>query len=284
VPEEALFCFGNKAQKKRFLTPLARGELLGGIAFTEAETGSDPRAITTRAKWHNQNYIISGQKQFVALSPAVNLVLLFAQTEGDKLSAFIVDTSSQGYLVQEPWEMIGLRGLGTSAVYLDGVSVPGDNLLGAEGDGFAILLETISLERLGVAVEGVGVAQAALELSLEYAKQRQAYGKPIATMPTIQWLLAEMDSRIEAGRWLAYRAAFLRDQGKEIKPDSAMAKLFCSQMAVEVTRMAMQVHGSYGAMKTMPVERLYRDAKMTEIYVGVSEIQRAIIASHLLKG
>jgi alkylation response protein AidB-like acyl-CoA dehydrogenase len=284
VPEEALFCFGNKAQKKRFLTPLARGELLGGIAFTEAETGSDPRAITTRAKWHNQNYIISGQKQFVALSPAVNLVLLFAQTEGDKLSAFIVDTSSQGYLVQEPWEMIGLRGLGTSAVYLDGVSVPGDNLLGAEGDGFAILLETISLERLGVAVEGVGVAQAALELSLEYAKQRQAYGKPIATMPTIQWLLAEMDSRIEAGRWLAYRAAFLRDQGKEIKPDSATAKLFCSQMAVEVTRMAMQVHGSYGAMKTMPVERLYRDAKMTEIYVGVSEIQRAIIASHLLKG
>jgi alkylation response protein AidB-like acyl-CoA dehydrogenase len=144
------------------------------------------------------------------------------------------------------------------------------------------MLEAISVERVGVAAQGVGVAQAALDLSVEYAGQRVANEKPIARMPTIQWLLAEMASRIEAGRWLAYRAAFLRDQGQSIRSDSAVAKLFCSQMAVEVTRMAMQVHGAYGTMKSLPVERLYRDAKMTEVYVGVSEIQRAIIASHLI--
>jgi alkylation response protein AidB-like acyl-CoA dehydrogenase len=281
VPEEALFCFGDETQKEHFLAPLAKGESLGGIAFTEAETGSDPQAIATEARWHNQNYIITGEKQFVALSPAANLVLLFAQTKG-KLSAFIVDTSSPGYLVQETCETIGLKGLGASMVYLDEVNVPKEALLGEEGEGFTILLEAIGLARLGVAIEGVGVAQAALELSLEYAQRRQACGKPIAIMPTIQAMLAEMASRIEAGRWLAYHTASLRDQGKKIPKESAMAKLFCSQMAVAVTRMAMQVHGSYGTMKTMPVERLYRDAKMTEIYVGVSEIQRAIIAGHLL--
>ena len=140
----------------------------------------------------------------------------------------------------------------------------------------------MSLARLAVAIEAVAVAQAALELSVDYARQRKSRGQPIAKLPTIQWHLAEMATRIEAGRWLAYRTAFLRDQGLDIRYESALAKLFASQVAVEVTRMAMQVHGSYGTMTTMPVERLYRDAKMTELYVGVSEIQRNIIASHLI--
>ena len=139
------------------------------------------------------------------------------------------------------------------------------------------------LGRLGVAVEGVAVAQAALELSLDYAKQKKALGRPIAKLPAIQWHLAEMASRIEAGRWLVYRTAFLRDQGADIKYESSVAKLFASQMAVDVARMAMQVHGSYGTMKTMEIERLYRDAKMTEMYVGISEIQRNIIAEHLIE-
>ncbi|MCX6000798.1 MAG: acyl-CoA dehydrogenase family protein, partial [Chloroflexi bacterium] len=157
------------------------------------------------------------------------------------------------------------------------------NVLGVKGEGFDIMLEAISVERVGVAAQGVGVAQAAVDLSVEYAKQRSAYGKPISQMASIQWLLAEMVSRIEAGRWLAYRTAFLRNKGEDIRHNSSVAKLFCSQMAVEVTRMAMQVHGSYGTMRTLPVERLYRDAKMTEVYVGVSEIQRAIIARRLLE-
>ena len=283
VPEEAIFRFGSGEQKKNFLAPLARGELLGGIAFTEAETGSAPQAITTMSRKSGDGYVITGQKHFVALAPAAKLTLVFAKREGKGLNAFIIDTSSPGYNVREPCETMGLRGLGTSVIYLDDVYVPQQNRLGEEGQGFDILLEAISLGRLGVAVEGVAVAQAALELSIDYAKQRKALGKPIAELPAIQWHLAEMASRIEAGRWLVYRTAFLRDQGADIKYESSVAKLFASQMAVDVARMAMQVHGSYGTMKTMEVERLYRDAKMTEIYVGISEIQRNIIANYLIQ-
>ncbi|MFC1893947.1 acyl-CoA dehydrogenase family protein [Chloroflexota bacterium] len=282
VPEEAVFRFGSEEQKENFLIPLAQGQLLGGIAFTEAETGSDPAAITTIARKSGGGYVITGQKQFVALARAVNLVLLFSRREGAGLNAFLVDTSSAGFSVREPCETIGLRGLGPSVVYLDDVYAPQQNLLGEEGKGFDVLLEVMSIARLGVAIEAVAAAQAALELSLDYARQRKVRGKPIAKLPAIQWHLAEMATRIEAGRWLVYRTAFLRDQGLSIRYESSVAKLFTSQVAVEVTRMAMQVHGSYGTMKTMPVERLYRDAKMTEVYVGISEIQRSIIASHLI--
>jgi len=283
VPQEAIFRFGSEEQKQAFLSPLAKGEMLGGIAFTEAETGSDPKDITTTSKKSGDGYVITGQKQFVALAPAADLLLVFARGEEKGLNAFIVDTSSDGYSLREPCETMGLRGLGTSVVYLDDVYVPRQNLIGKEGQGFEVLLEAISLGRLGVAVEGVAVAQAALDFSLGYARQRRASGRAIAKMPTIQWHLAEMASRIEAGRWLVYRTAFLRDQGLDIKYESSVAKLFASQVAVEVTRMAMQVGGSYGTMKTMELERLYRDAKMTEIYVGVSEIQRNIIAEHLIE-
>jgi len=282
VPEEAIFRFGNEEQKKTFLVPLAQGRLLGSIAFTEAETGSDPQLVTTMSRKSGNGYVITGQKQFVALAPAANLALVFTKREGKGLNAFIIDTSSSGYNVREPCETMGLRGLGTSVVYLDEVYVPEQNRIGEEGQGFDILLEAISLGRFGVAVEGIAVAQAALELSLDYARQRKAMGRPIAKLSTIQWHLAEMASRIEAGRWLVYRTAFLRDQGLDIKYESSVAKLFASQMAVEVTRMAMQIGGSYGTMKTMPLERLYRDAKMTEIYVGISEIQRSIIANYLI--
>ena len=283
VPEEAIFRFGNDEQKKRLLSPLARGERLGGIAFTEAETGSDPQAITTSSKKSGDSYIINGQKQFVALAPASNLTLVFARGEGKGLNAFVVDTSSEGYNVREPCETMGLKGLGTSVVYLDDVHVPKENLLGEEGQGFAILREAISLGRLGVAVEGVAVAQAALDIAIDYAKQRKAMGRVMAKLPSIQWHLAEMASRVEAGRWLVYRTAFARDQGLDIKYESSLAKLFTSRVAVEVTGMAIQVGGSYGTMTTMPLERLYRDAKMTEIYVGISEIQRNIIAERLIE-
>jgi alkylation response protein AidB-like acyl-CoA dehydrogenase len=282
VPEEALFRFGTEEQKKTLLSPLAKGEMLGSIAFTEAETGSDPREITTTSKKSGGSYIVTGQKQFVALAPAANLALVFARAEGKGLNALVIDTASDGYTLREPCETMGLKGLGTSVVYLDEVSVPQENRLGEEGQGFKILLEAISLGRLGVAVEAVAVAQAALDISIDYAKQRKASGKPVAKIPAVQWNLAEMATRIEAGRLLVYRTAFLRDQGKDIKYDTSLAKLFASQMAVEVTRMAMQVCGSYGTMTSMPVERLYRDAKMTEVYVGISEIQRNIIAEHLI--
>ncbi len=283
VVKEAIFRFGNEAQKQSFLTPLARGEWLGCIAFTEAETGSDPEAITTIARSSGDGYVLSGEKHFVASASAARLALVFTRREGKGLNAFIVDTASQGFTVGELYDTMGLRGLGTSLVYLNDVHIPRESRLGKEGQGFEILLEAISLGRLGVAVEGVGVAQAALELSLDYARQKRVRGKPLSNLPTIQWHLAEMASRIEAGRWLVYRTAFLRDQGKSIRYESSVAKLFASQMAVEVARMAMQVHGSYGTVKSLAVERLYRDAKMAEMYVGISEVQRSLIASYLVK-
>ena len=280
---ECLFRYGDERQKQEFLVPLTSGRMFGCFCFTEPGTGSDPKAISTRARPEDGHYIIEGQKNFISVSPVTSLATVFAKDDAGKVSAFIVPTSVPEFVIREPCETIGLRGLGTSVVYLDGIRVPGENLLGDKGHGFDIMLEAISMERIGVAAQAVGVAQAALDLSVGYAKQRIAYGKPIADMPTIQWLLAEMASRVEAGRWLAYRTAFLRDRGEDVRHDSSVAKLFCSQMAVEVTRMAMQVHGSYGTMKTLPIERLYRDAKMTELYVGVSEIQRAIVARDLLR-
>ena len=282
LSQESLFRFGSEAQRKKFLVPLVEGKMLGCFCFTEPATGSDPKAVATKANFDGRHYVIEGQKNFISLAPVASQALVFAKDETKRVSAFIVPTSASGFQLREPCETLGLRGFGACVIYLDSVRVPKQNLLGEKGAGYEIMLEAISVERVGVAAQGVGVAQAALDLSVEYAGQRVANEKPIARMPTIQWLLAEMASRIEAGRWLAYRAAFLRDQGQSIRSDSAVAKLFCSQMAVEVTRMAMQVHGAYGTMKSLPVERLYRDAKMTEVYVGVSEIQRAIIASHLI--
>jgi butyryl-CoA dehydrogenase len=283
LSEEAIFRYGDERQKSESLVPLASGNILGCFCFTEPATGSDPRAISTRARRDGGDYIIEGQKSFVSLAPVASQAVVFAGDETGRISAFVVPTSATGFVLREPCETLGLRGLGTSVVYLDGVRIPGENLIGEKGGGYEIMLEAISLERVGVAAQAVGTSQAALDLSLDYAKQRAAYGRPIAAMPTIQWLLAEMASRLEAGRWLTYRTAFVRDQGRPVRSESAMAKLFCSQLAVEATRMAMQVHGAYGTMKSLPVERLYRDAKMTEVYVGVSEIQRAIIASGLIR-
>jgi alkylation response protein AidB-like acyl-CoA dehydrogenase len=284
VPEEGIFRFGTGEQKQRLLAPLAKGDWLGGIGFTEPDTGSDPAAITTTARRRGRGFVITGQKMFMSLAPALDVVLLFARREGEGLNAFIVEKRSPGFVVQEVLETMGLRGLGTSIVNLDDVFVPEENLIGKEGQGFAILLEAISVERMSVAMQGVGVAQAALELSLEYARERKARGMSINRMQSIQQMLAEMASRVEAARWLAYRTAFLRDKGQSIQYESSLAKLFASQAAVEVTRLAMQVHGAYGTTKSLPVERLYRDAKMTEIYVGISEVHRSIIANRLIKG
>ncbi|HUU63939.1 MAG TPA: acyl-CoA dehydrogenase family protein [Dehalococcoidia bacterium] len=286
LAEESIFRYGSEEQKQRFLVPLTKGERLSSFAFTEAATGSDPRAIETRARPDGDDFIISGQKQFVALAPASQVAVVFARNEKDekgRLSAFIVDTSSPGYNMRQPCETLGVRGLSPAVIYLDDVRVPRGNLLDEPAAGYGIMLEAISVGKLAVAAEAVGVGQGALELALNYAQDRKAHGNPIAELLSIKWLLAEMTSRVEASRWLTYRAASLRDGGGKIAKESATAKLFASQAAVEVTGMAMQVHGAYGYMKDMEIERLYRDAKLTEIYEGVSEIQRVIIADHLLQ-
>ena len=285
VPQEGIFRFGSEEQKKRLLTPLASGDKLGGIGFTEPDTGSDPRLVTTVCKRDGDDYLINGQKMFMSLAPVLDKAILFARREdGDGLNAFILECPTPGYAVQEVLDVMGMRGLGTSIVNFDDVRVPAKNLVGTEGQGFDILLEAISVERLAVAVQAVACAQAALDLSIDYAKQRVAAGKPIARMQAIQQELAEMAARTEAARWLVYRSAFVKDQGKSIQYDGSLAKVFASRAAVDVTRLAMQVHGSFGTMKSLPVERLYRDAKMTEIYVGSSEVHRTIVASRLISG
>jgi alkylation response protein AidB-like acyl-CoA dehydrogenase len=283
LSEEAILRHGSEGQKQQYLIPLAKGEMLSSFAFTEAATGSDPRAIEARAQPDGGDYVINGQKHFVALAPASRIATVFARDETDRISAFIVDTSAEGYQMRDPCETMGARGLCPAVIYLDDVRVPKSDRLGEQGRGYEIMLEAVSVGKLGIAAEAVGVGQGALDLSIEYAQERKAYGKPIADMLSIKGLLAEMSSRVEASRLLTYQTALVRDRGGGIMKESAMAKLFSSQAAVDVTRMAMQVHGAYGYMKEMEVERLYRDAKLTEIYEGVSEIQRVIIADHLLR-
>ena len=286
LAEESIFRYGTEWGGERFLVPLARGDNLSSFAFTESATGSDPRAIETRARPDGSDYIITGQKQFVALSSASQVAIVFARDEKDetgRVSAFIMETSSPGYNIRHSCETMGVRGLSPSVIYLDDVRVPEKNLLGEPATGYKVMLEAISVGKLAVAAEAVGVGQGALDLSINYARDRKAYGNPIAELLSTKWLLAEMASRVEASRWLTYRTAFLRDQGVSIMKESAMAKFFASQAAGDVTRMAMQVHGAYGYMKDMEIERLYRDAKLTEIYEGVSEVQRVIIADHLLR-
>jgi alkylation response protein AidB-like acyl-CoA dehydrogenase len=280
---EALLRYGSEKQKQTFLKPMASGDMLASFAFTEAATGSDPSAIETKAKPDGNSYVISGQKQFVAMAHASSLTLVFAKDETEKVSAFLVNTSSPGFEMRHPCATMGARGLCPSVIYLDDVRTPKKNLVGKKSGGYNILLESMSIGKLVTAAEAVGVAQEALDLSISYARERTAYQKPIGDLLSIKWLLAEMHVRIEASRLLAYEAAALRDEGHSIMKESATAKLFASQSAVDVTRMAMQVHGAYGYMSDMAVERLYRDAKLTEIYEGVSEIQRTIIANSLLR-
>jgi alkylation response protein AidB-like acyl-CoA dehydrogenase len=284
TPAEAVIRFGNEEQKKRFVTPIAQGKAFGCIAFTEAETGSDPSMVTSTSRKSGNHYILNGHKQFVCNAPGANYALVFTRGESNGLNAFVVDTSNPGFKVESTCDTLGARGAGTSVVFLDELEVSQENLLGKPGEGFNILLEAISVERLWVGIQALGIAQASLDVALGYARERKALGKPISRLLSIQSHLAEMTAQIEAARWLAYRTAFLRDQGKDIKYESALIKLFASQAAVAVTNMGMQVTGAYGAMKSMPIERMYRDAKITEIYVGINEVQRVIIANTLING
>jgi butyryl-CoA dehydrogenase len=280
--EEAIYRYGNEEQKLKFLRPLAKGEHTVMFAFTEAATGTDPRAITTTARPNGDYYILNGDKTFSSLAPGAKVAVIFAKDETGKVSAFIVALSSQGFIIGKHLETMGLRGSGTCQFSLDDVSVPQKNLLGEKGEGYEILLLSINVGQLGICAEAVGTAQAALEMSLDYARKRPVRDKSMLKLPTIQSYIGEMASRTEAARWLTYRAAAIKDEGKSIRKEVAMAKLVASQTAVDVTSMAMQIHGSYGYTKDFQIERLYRDAKITQIYEVVSEIQRIIVASSLI--
>lgn len=282
LSEEAVYRYGSEEQKQTFLRPLARGEYVAMFAFTEAATGVDPKSITATAYPEGDFYSLRGAKTFTSLAPGAKIAVIFAKDDTGNVSAFIVDPLSKGFTIGKCWETMGLRGSGTCQLSIEDVAVPKENLLGVKGKGYGILLLSINVGQLGICAEAVGTAQAALEMSLDYARNRPVRGESMLQLQTIQSSIGEMASRIEAARWLTYKTAAMKDEGKSIRKDVAMAKLIASQTAVDVTGMAMQIHGSYGYTKDFPIERLYRDAKVTQIYEVVSEIQRIIVATSLM--
>ena len=279
--------YGTDLQKKKYLPILAKGEKIGAFAGTEANAGSDLGAMQTTAKLKGNKYIINGSKTFITSGPKAGIIIVFAVTDkaaGPKgLSAFIVESNMKGYKVGSIFEKLGIHAALTSELIFEDMEVPKENLLGAEGDGFKIALATLDGGRIGIAAQAIGIAQAALDESINYAKQRQQFGKPIASFQAIQWMIADMATRIEAARYLVYNAAYKKDKGERISKEAAMAKLFASETAMDAVIKAVQIHGGYGYTKEYTVERLFRDAKITEIYEGTSEVQRMVISGSLLK-
>ncbi len=280
---EPIFLFGTEEQKQKYMVPLAKGEMLGSIAFTEPTTGTDPRAIQTTAKLVGDEYVLNGQKSLVTRASVNDLQFLFAKTEDNRASAFIVETDSPGYSTSKPYDKMGGHGSDTCDIYLDNARVPKENLVGGIGKGYGILLRAIASGKLGWAAQGAGLAQAALEDAIRYARQRVVQGKPQVELLNTQELLADIATAVEAIRLMTYKAAWLRDQGKDALGAVAMAKLFSADQSVDAIEKALRVHGAYGYVKDFRVERLFRDAMCNKVIEGTVEIQRVIIAGHLLK-
>lgn len=286
VALQPLLRHGTPEQIKRLAPDLCAGKRIGAFCLTEANAGSDAGGVETTALAQGGDYLLSGTKIFVTNGGVCGLALIFALTDqgsGPKgASLFLVERERPGFQVGEIEELAGMRCNPVASLFLEDCRVPAANLLGRPGQGLKIGLATLDGGRLGIAAQALGIAQAALEASLRYAKERQQFGKPIASFQTIQNYLADMATQVEAGRLLLYRACQLKDQGQAFSSQAAMAKLFCSQAAREVANLAVQIHGGCGYSKEYEVERLYRDAKVTEIYEGTSEIQRLVIARGLL--
>ncbi|MGB9807200.1 MAG: acyl-CoA dehydrogenase [Thermosulfidibacteraceae bacterium] len=281
--------FGTEEQKRKYLVPLAKGEKIGAHAMTEPGAGTDVTSISTTARKEGDYYVINGVKHFITNGREADIFLVFAYTDKEKkhkgISAFIVERGTPGFTVGKLEHKLGIRGSSTAELIFEDCKVPASNLLGEEGQGFYIAMECYDGGRVGIAAQAVGIAQAAYEDSLEFAKTRVQFGQPIANFQAIQFKLADMVTLIEAARLLYLKAAWLKDQGiKSYYLYSAMAKLFASDVAMRVTREAIQIHGGYGYTTDYNVERYYRDAKITEIYEGTVEAQRLTIARAILKG
>jgi len=283
LAEESILRFGSDRQKQRYLPTLISGDSLSTFAFTEGQTGSDPRAITTVAVPEGDSYVISGEKSFASMAPSASVAVIFAKDDTDRVSAFLVDTGLDGFRIEKELETMGLRGENVCPVKLDRVRVPRESMLGQPGKGYNVLLTAINVGQLGIAAEAVGVARRALAMSLDYARNRTVRDRPMTDLPTIQSVLGEMAARTEAARWLTYRTADLKDKDRLTAKDASIAKLFASQAANDVVDMAMQVHGSYGYTKELEIERLYRDVKVTQLYEVVSEVHRLIIGAGLAR-
>jgi alkylation response protein AidB-like acyl-CoA dehydrogenase len=281
----ALFHYGTEEQRQKFLPPLLSGEQIGSFSFTESATGSDPAAITTVAVKTENGFQLNGRKMFSSNSTHDGIAIVFAKDNENQISAFIVSKNTPGFQREERVRKMALGGFETAPFSLVNVVVPEANLLGGEaqrGKGFQILLDVISIGKLGIAAQSLGLAQRALEEAIRYAGRRTKSDKPLRTLPTIQTLVAEMAVEVEASRWLTYHAAAQRESGKSIVLDGAMAKLFSTESAKRVVDKSMSVHGCYAYTKEFPVERLYREVKLGELYEGTAEMQKILIASKVL--
>lgn len=279
--------YGSDAQKEKYIPKLATGELIGAFCLSEPEAGSDATSQRTTAELKGDHYLLNGTKNWITNGNTASIYLVIAQTDPSKghkgISVFIVEKGWEGFVVGKKEDKLGIRGSDTHSLMFTDVKVPVENRIGAEGFGFTFAMETLNGGRIGIAAQALGIAAGAYELALAYSKERKAFGKPISQHQAIQFKLADMATSIEAARLLVYKAAWLKDQGEDYAHASAMAKLYASEVAMNVTVEAVQIHGGYGYVKEYHVERLMRDAKITQIYEGTSEIQRIVISRGVLK-
>ncbi|MFO7618667.1 MAG: acyl-CoA dehydrogenase [Thermoplasmata archaeon] len=282
-----LMKFGTDAQKEKFLKPVASGKVLGCFGLTEPNAGTDAGAQTTIARREGDKYIINGSKVFITNASKAKVAIIFAMTDKSKgtrgISTFVVDTDTPGFTTGTIENKMGIRGSVQAELVFENMVVSQENLIGKEGQGFKIAMATLDGGRIGIAAQALGIAQAAYEESIKYAKQREQFGKPISAFQAIQWFISDMATEVDAARLLVYKAAFDKWKGRPYTVSAAMPKFFASDVAMKATRNAIQVHGGYGFTKEYPVERFYRDAKITEIYEGTTEVQKMVIAGDLLK-
>ena len=287
VSSMAIFLYGTEEQKKVYLTPMAQGKHLGALAFTEPGAGTDVSAATSTAVLDDDEYVINGTKTFCSNGPVADTYIVAAWTDksaGSKgMSAFIVPKGTPGLIIGSHFMKMGIRSSQTSEVIFKDCRIPKSNLLGSEGDGLKIAMSCFENGRIGIASQCNGIIQAALDESISYSKQRIQFGKPISKNQAVQWWMVDMATDLNAGRFLTYHAAFLKDSGKPFSKEASMAKLFCSEAAMKHTIKAVQIYGGYGYVKGVKVERLMRDAKVTEIYEGTSEAQRMVIGGSILR-
>ena len=282
-----VYKFGTEAQHDRYLADMASGRRLGAFALTEPAAGTDAGAGTATAVRSGGEYVLNGTKMFITNAPYAEVYIVFAKTDPAQgtrgMSAFIVEKDTPGFSVGEAEHKLGIRGSSTPPIYFADCHIPADALLGGEGNGFRVAMATLDGGRIGVSAQALGIAQAALDASVAYAKERVQFGKPIATLQAIQWMIADMATQVDAARLLVYRAASCVDNGRPYSTEGAMAKLFASETATRVADRAIQIHGGYGYTESYPVERNYRDAKITELYEGTSEAQRMVISRSYLR-
>ncbi|MEG1795315.1 MAG: acyl-CoA dehydrogenase [Clostridium sp.] len=282
-----IYSFGTQAQKEKYLTPLAKGEKIGAFGLTEPNAGTDAAGQQTTAVLEGDNYILNGSKIFITNGGVADVFIVMAMTDKSKgtkgISAFIVEKEFPGFSIGKVEEKLGIRASSTTELVFENCIVPKENLLGKEGQGFRVAMHTLDGGRIGIAAQALGIAQGALEESANYMKERKQFGKPLSAFQGLQWMIAEMDVKVEAARLLVYKAAYNKDKGLPYSVEAARAKLFASEVAMEVTTKAVQIFGGYGYTKEYPVERMMRDAKITEIYEGTSQVQKMVIAANILK-